>query len=148
MSLITDLITGGVSGGIQGIFGAIGSLAKDIRSAITGEISPEKKAEIEAKLLEMEFMSTKAQTDINLEEAKNPNMFVSGARPFIMWVCGFALAWQFIGSPIFEWVVKLSGSNITPPVIDTGGLVTVLMALLGLSGLRTYEKFNGVQGNH
>lgn len=146
MSIITDLVSGGASG----IFKGIGELAKDIREAWTGEsiIDPNKKAEIEMKLLELEYSVTKAQTDINLEEAKNPNIFVSGARPFIMWVCGVALAWQFIGNPIFDWVVKLSGKVITPPVIDSGSLITILMALLGLGGLRTFEKYKGSQSNH
>ena len=148
MSIISDIVAGGVSGGIGSIFSAIGTLAKDIRQAITGEISPEKKAEMESKLLELEFMSSKAQTDINLEEARNPNMFVSGWRPFVGWICGFSLGWQFIGSPIFEWIIKLSGKNIVAPTLDTGSLITVLFALLGLGGLRTYEKTKETQNNH
>jgi hypothetical protein len=148
MSIISDIISGGVSGGISSIFGAIGTLAKDIRQAITGEISPEKKAEMETKLLELEFMSAKAQTDINLEEAKNPNLFVSGWRPAVGWVCAFSLAWQFIGNPIFDWIIKLMGKNIVAPVLDTGSLITVLFALLGLGGLRTYEKTKDSTGKH
>lgn len=139
-----------LAGGIKPIFQGIGGLAKDIRAAITGRevLDPTKLAELEAKAMEIEFAATKAQTDINLEEAKHPNIFVSGARPFIMWVCGVALAWQFIGNPIFDWIVKLSGKVITPPVIDTGSLTTILMALLGLGGLRTFEKYKGSQSNH
>ena len=139
-----------LSGAGKGIFEGIGSLAKDVRAAITGEsiIDPNKKAELESKLLEIEFATTKAQTDINLEEAKSTNMFVSGWRPFIGWVCGLALAWQFIGSPIFDWIVKLTGKNIIPPQIDTGSLMTILMALLGLGGMRTFEKFKSSQNNH
>ena len=143
MSIISDILSGGVSG----LLSSVGQFAKDIRQAITGEISPEKKAEIEQRALEIEFLLTKAQTDINLEEAKNPNLFVSGWRPFVGWICGFSLAWQFIGSPIFEWTVKLLGKNITAPDLDTGSLITVLFALLGLGGMRTYEKFKGVEGN-
>ena len=139
-----------LSGAGKGIFEGIGSLAKDVRAAITGEsiIDPNKKAELESKLLEIEFATTKAQTDINFEEAKNSNIFVSGWRPFIGWVCGSALAWQFIGSPIFEWIIKLTDKNITPPQIDTGSLITILMALLGLGGMRTFEKFKNSQSNH
>jgi len=143
MSIISDILAGGASG----LLSSVGQFAKDIRQAITGEISPEKKAELEQRALEIEFLLTKAQTDINLEEAKNPNFFVSGWRPFVGWICGFSLGWQFIGSPIFEWIVKLTGKNITAPVLDTGSLITVLFALLGLGGMRTYEKFKGVEGN-
>lgn len=139
-----------LAGGIKPIFQGIGGLAKDIREAITGEaiLDPTKKAELEAKAMEIEFAAVKAQTDINLEEAKNPNIFVSGWRPFIGWVCGLALGWQFIGNPVFEWVVKLAGKNVIPPAIDSGSLITVLMALLGLGGLRTFEKVKSSQSNH
>src|SRR5574343_306482 len=140
-----DIIGTVLSGGIKPIFEGIGSLAKDIRQAITGEISPEKKAEIEQRAMEIEFAATKAQTDINLEEARNPNLFVSGWRPFVGWTCGFSLGWQFIGNPIFDWIVKLTGKNIAAPALDTGSLITVLFALLGLGGLRTYEKNKEVQ---
>ena len=146
MAIIETLL----AGGIKPIFEGIGGLAKDIRAAITGKevLDPTKLAELEAKAMEIEFMSVKAQTDINLEEAKNPNLFVSGWRPFIGWVCGSALAWQFIGNPLFDWVVKLTGKVIAPPSIDTGSLVTILMALLGLGGLRTFEKYKNSQSNH
>ena len=139
-----------LSGGIKPVFEGIGGLAKDIREALTGEaiLDPNKKAELEAKAMEIEFAAVKAQTDINLEEAKNPKIFVSGWRPFIGWVCGSALAWQFIGNPVFEWGVKLAGKSITPPMIDTGSLITILMALLGLGGLRTFEKHKSSQSNH
>ena len=139
-----------LAGGIKPVFEGIGGLAKDIREALTGEaiLDPNKKAELEAKAMEIEFAAVKAQTDINLEEAKNPKIFVSGWRPFIGWVCGSALAWQFIGNPIFDWGVKLAGKSITPPMIDTGSLITILMALLGLGGLRTFEKYKSSQSNH
>ena len=143
-----DIIGTVLAGGIKPIFEGIGSLAKDIRQAITGEISPEKKAEIEQRAMEIEFAATKAQTDINLEEAKNPNIFVSGWRPFIGWICGFSLGWQFIGSPVFEWAMKIAGKDITAPALDTGSLITILFALLGLGGLRTYEKNKEVQERH
>ncbi|HOS60199.1 MAG TPA: 3TM-type holin [Syntrophorhabdaceae bacterium] len=143
-----DIIGTVLSGGIKRIFEGIGSLAKDIRQAITGEISPEKKAEIEQRAMEIEYAATKAQTDINLEEAKNQNLFVSGWRPFVGWICGLSLGWQFIGNPIFDWVVKLAGKNIAAPNIDTGSLITVLFAMLGLGGLRTYEKVKNAQENH
>lgn len=146
MSFLTDLAAGAASG----LFGSIGEFAKDIREAITGKsiLDPNKQAELEQKAMEIEFAVTKAQTDINLEEAKNPNIFVSGWRPFVGWCCGFSLAWQFIGSPIFEWVVKLTGKNIVAPALDTGSLITVLFALLGLGGLRTYEKTKDTQDKH
>ena len=144
MSVISDILSGGVSG----LLNSAGQFAKDIRQAITGEISPEKKAEIEQRALEIEYALTKAQTDINLEEAKHPSIFVAGWRPFVGWVCGFSLGWQFIGSPIFEWIIKIADKNVSAPEMDTGSLITVLFALLGLGGMRTYEKTKEVQERH
>jgi hypothetical protein len=143
MSVISDILSGGVSG----LLNSAGQFAKDIRQAITGEISPEKKAELEQRALEIEYALTKAQTDINLEEAKHPSIFVAGWRPFVGWVCGFSLGWQFIGSPIFEWIIKIAGKNVSAPEMDTGSLVTVLFALLGIGGMRTFEKYKNSEGN-
>ena len=143
MSFITDI----VSGGAKGLFEGIGSLAKDIRIAITGK-DPVKMAEIEAKLLEMEFVAQKAQSDINLEEAKNPNLFVSGWRPFIGWVCGIGVFYHFIGYSLMEWSIEVSGLSIEPPKLDTEGLMSLVIALLGMGALRTFEKVNGASGKH
>ena len=146
MAIIETLIAGGV----KPVFEGIGGLAKDIRAAITGKeiLDPTKLAELESKAMEIEFAATKAQTDINLEEAKNPNLFVSGWRPYIGWVCGTALLWQMMGSSIFEWVVKICGKDLQPPTMDTAGLISILIALLGLGGYRTVEKLKGSQSNH
>lgn len=148
MPIVESIIGTIASGSIKGVFEGIGSLAKDIREAITGEISADKKAEIMAKAQEIEFAASKTQTDINLEEAKNPNVFVSGWRPACGWVCDFALAYNFILQPIATWALKIWYPYITPPTLDTGSLITILFALLGLGSLRTYEKLQNAQGNH
>ena len=103
MSFISDIFAGGT----EGLLSSVGTLAKDVRSAITGEPTPEKQAEITQKLLELEFTVKKAQTDINLQEAKHPNIFVSGWRPFIGWVCGSAITYNFIINPITIWILLL-----------------------------------------
>lgn len=139
MSIISDIFAGGAKGVLEGV----GSLAKDIRIAITGK-DPVKMAEIEAKLLEMEFVAQKAQTDINLEEAKNPNLFVAGWRPFIGWICGIGVFYHFIGFSLMEWFIKVFNFDITSPKLDTEGLMSLVIALLGMGGLRTFEKIRGV----
>lgn len=143
MSFITDI----VSGGAKGLFEGIGSLAKDIRIAITGK-DPVKMAEIESKLLEMEFVAQKAQTDINLEEAKNPNLFVSGWRSAIGWVCAMGVFYHFLGFSLMEWSIKVFGLNVEPPKLDTEGLMSLVIAMLGMGSLRTFEKIRGVQDKH
>ena len=132
-----------VSFGVKDVAEGIGTLVKDIRSAITGEPSPEKIAEINNKLVELENLGMQAQSRINEVEAANANVFVSGWRPFIGWICGFGLGTKFIFIPIGVWVCSLL--DITPivPVIETGELMTLILGMLGLGGLRTFEKFTG-----
>lgn len=140
MGLISEIFAGGA----KGVFEGIGSLAKDVREAITGDISAEKKAQIQSRLVELEYLSSKAQSDINLAEAQNPNLFVSGWRPAIGWICGLALAYTFIGYSIIEWCLKFSGSDVQPPELHTGYLMELVVSMLGLGGLRTFEKLKGV----
>ena len=132
-----------LSFGVKDVSEGIGTLVKDIRSAITGEPSPEKIAEINTKLVELENLGMQAQSRINEVEAANANVFVSGWRPFIGWICGFGLGTKFIFIPIGVWICSLL--DITPimPVIETGELMTLILGMLGLGGLRTFEKFTG-----
>ena len=87
----------------------------------------------------------KGQIEINKIEAAHKSVFVAGWRPFVGWVCGIALAWHFILSPLTIFVVALIGAAIpTLPEFDMISLLTVLMGMIGLGGLRTFEKFKGV----
>ena len=90
----------------------------------------------------------KGQIQANVEQAKHPSLFVAGARPAIMWICALGLAWQFFLAPLMNWAVVISGSTIQPPVINTEGLMTLTLSLLGLGGLRTAEKWKGVARNN
>ena len=80
------------STGIGSIMSGIGTLAKDIRQAITGDLPAEKQAEIQQKLMELELKAMEGQMAINVEEAKSEHLFVAGLRPFVGWIGGFALA--------------------------------------------------------
>ena len=84
------------------------------------------------------------QAEINKIEAAHRSVFVSGWRPFIGWVCGFALAYSFVLRDILTWFIALYRPDIAaPPAIHMEELITVLMGLLGLGGLRTFEKISG-----
>ena len=86
-----------------------------------------------------------AQLEINKAEAVSGSVFKGGWRPFVGWVCGIALLYHFILSPLILFGVTLTGIEIPPiPAFDTGSLMTVLMGMLGLGGLRTYEKQKGI----
>ena len=88
-----------------------------------------------------------AQIDVNKEQAKHPSIFVAGARPAIMWICAFGLGWQFVFQPVAVWGIAVSGADVVLPVIQTEGLMSLTLALLGLGGMRTAEKWKGVQRN-
>ena len=104
----------------------IGGLGLEIRELIKGkEIDPQKLIELQAQ--------------INEQEAKHRTIFVAGWRPFIGWVCGFALAYNFVLRDLLVWYV---GVESAPPALQLEHLMTVLIGMLGLGGMRTFEKFN------
>ena len=87
----------------------------------------------------------KGQLAINAEEAKSKNIFVAGWRPFVGWTCGLALFTHFLVIPVADVVTAYFG--YTPPAypaFDMDTLTTVLLGMLGLGGLRTYEKQKGL----
>ena len=101
-------------------------------------------AEIKSQVVSLDL----AQAQANIEQSKHPSLFVSGARPSIMWVCCFGLAWQFVLQPIAVWLIAVTNSTLTLPLIPTEGLISLTIALLGLSASRSAEKFKGVARNN
>ena len=89
-----------------------------------------------------------AQIEVNKEQAKHPSLFVAGARPSIMWICAFGLGWQFVFLPIVTWYMAFTGQPILLPAIESEGLMSLTLALLGLGGMRTFEKKNGTHRNN
>ena len=71
-------------------------------------------------------------------------MFVSGWRPFIGWSCGVALAWSYVVTPILTFILAQTGYLVELPSMNLGEMMPVLMGMLGLGGLRTFEKFKKV----
>ena len=86
-----------------------------------------------------------AQMAINKEEAASGSLFKGGWRPFVGWVCGFAFCYHFIIQPVIIFIVALTGIIIPDlPSFNMNTLLTVLGGLLGIGGLRTYEKQKGL----
>lgn len=86
-----------------------------------------------------------AQIEVNKAEATHRNIFVAGWRPFIGWTCGISLAWHFVLSPVVVFVTAWIGAEMPPlPTFDMDSLMTVLLGMLGLGGLRTFEKSKGL----
>lgn len=130
----------------------------DFGSKILDKIFPDKDSADKAKLALMElsqkgelqqiaqdFELAKSQIAVNQEEAKNSNFFVSGWRPAVGWVCVAAYAYNYLIMPLGTWAARLI--DISAPALialDTGELTTLLFGMLGIGGLRTYEKIKNV----
>jgi len=80
-----------------------------------------------------------AQAEINKVQAQHRSTFVAGARPFILWVCGFGFLFSFVINPIIQWIMPEVGS----PVLPLEVMLELTLAMLGLAGLRTIEKLQG-----
>ena len=86
-----------------------------------------------------------AQIEVNKTEAASSSIFKGGWRPFIGWVCGTAFAYHFVLQPFLIFVLTTLGQPVPMlPEFDMASLMTVLGGLLGLGGLRTFEKYKGV----
>ncbi len=92
--------------------------------------------------------AAKAQNEVNLAEAQNPSLFVSGWRPAAGWVCVAGLTYAFLLQPTLAWGVSVTGAAIgadipAPPAADLDVLLSILGGMLGLGALRTAEKKAG-----
>ena len=106
------------------------------------------KRKLESELKSQIISLDLAQAQTNLEQAKHSSVFIAGARPAIMWICAFGLGWQFVFQPIAVWGIAVSGADLVLPVIQTEGLMSLTLALLGLGSMRSFEKFKGIQRNN
>lgn len=98
---------------------------------------------LQLEMIKNETLLAQGQLEINKAEAANPDRFISGWRPFIGWVCGGAMAFNFIAIPFVYLMATLAGQTLVVAPLDMSQMWPVLTALLGLGGLRTYEKVKG-----
>jgi hypothetical protein len=85
-----------------------------------------------------------AQLEINKQEAAHRNIFVSGWRPFIGWSCGIAMCYAYIIQPITIFVLAQTGNLVSLPTLDLSEMMPVLLGMLGLGGLRSFEKYKKI----
>jgi hypothetical protein len=102
------------------------------------------KLEIEAQLVASANEAALAQVEVNKIEAGHSSVFVAGWRPSIGWVCAAGLAWAFVLAPVASWALVVSGIKEELPDIQTDYLLELVLAMLGIGGLRTFEKMRGV----
>lgn len=121
----------------------LGSVA-DLANNVINKIWPDK-SDQEKQQLAAAVTLVQGQLSVNQAEASNPNVFVSGWRPFIGWVCGAALVYHYILRPMLPWLLAMLGKPVPPiPPLDMGDLITILLGMLGLGSLRSFEKTKGV----
>lgn len=137
----------------MGILGSIlGDLIKPVTD-IVGEVvvDKDKARELKVRLQELADKADEryheemmGQIEVNKEEAKHASIFVAGWRPFIGWVGGIGLAYNFVLAPFIEFVVRANGYVGVLPTPNSSELMTLVLSMLGVGAMRSYDKKNGV----
>lgn len=98
------------------------------------------KVKLEHELKNELHRANLAQVEVNKIEAAHRTVFVAGWRPFTGWSCAVALCYHFLLQPLLVFILTALGYNFDLPEFDMSSLMTILLGMLGLGGLRTYEK--------
>ena len=128
MNLLTKLFSSEIAAPIEAIGNVFDKLFTSDEERLQAKQVLDKLAQHPAEL----------QVELNKLEAQHRSVFVAGWRPFIGWVCGFGLAYTFIVNPIIQWYTGLEGARL-----HTDIMLELVIAMLGLGALRTFEKFGG-----
>jgi hypothetical protein len=115
----------------------------DLVNTVVKTIWPDKTAQEQAQLA-ASLALIQGQMSINQAEAQSSSPFTSGWRPFIGWVCGCACAWNWLVLPSLKFAFAAFGHPVSLSPADLSEMWPLLMGMLGLGGLRTYEKVKGV----
>ena len=111
----------------------------DLAGTVINKIWPDK-SEAERQQLAAAVQIVQGQLDINKAEASSSSIFVAGWRPFIGWVCGMGCAWNWIGLPVAKFGLAVYGHPLALEPADLSEMMPLLLGMLGLGGLRTFEK--------
>lgn len=130
MGFLGKLLGGSVAEPIKAVGNVLDDLFTSDEEELTLEIVKQRLAQKPAL----------AQAEIMKVQAQHRSIFVAGGRPFLMWVCGFGIAFAFIANPILQWLMPEAGS----PELPLDAMMELTLAMLGLAVMRTYEKVKGV----
>jgi len=100
-------------------------------------------AQLEQAMLQGDIALLQGQLAVNAEEAKSEHLFVSAWRPFVGWTCGASFAWSFVCQPLLAFALAAAGHPVELPALDTASVLPVLLGMLGIGGMRSYEKVVG-----
>lgn len=126
----------------------------NVGNSLIDRLLPNKEENDKAKaaLLQMQIQgdlnAILGQIEVDKTEAASQSLFVAGWRPAVGWCCAAALTYQFLVSPLGTWVAALSGHPVAAPSLDLGSLMTLLLGMLGMGALRSYDKTQGTGNGH
>lgn len=121
----------------------LGAVA-DLATTAINRIWPDK-SEAERAQLAAAVALVQGQLEVNRTEAASASLFTSGWRPAIGWVCGSALAYTYLAYPMLVWAGAILAPGLVPPKLGNDEMLyELLLGMLGLGGLRTFEKVKGV----
>ena len=106
--------------------------------------SEEEKEQLKLRFAEVEAKLKEKQLDINKVEAGHRSIFVSGWRPFLGWVSGLSIGYVYLFQPLLDMILQMFGVKVDWVVLDLGQLMPLILGMLGLGGLRSFEKAKGL----
>ena len=129
------------------MLGTLVSTILPLAETVIDRVVPDKNAkakalqDLEHMLVEAETKGQLAQIEVNKIEAGSRSVWTSGWRPFIGWTCGFAMAYAYVVQPILVFILAQSGYLIDLPRVELAEMMPILLGMLGLGGLRSFEKY-------
>ena len=125
------------------IFG--GDTLKTVGTVIDDlHFSGEEKEKLKLQMKEIDAKLKEKQLDINKVEAEHKSLFVAGWRPFIGWISGLSIGYVYLFQPILDMILQMFGVEVDWVVLDLGQLMPLILGMLGLGGLRSFEKAKGL----
>ena len=125
------------------IFG--GDTLKTVGTVIDDlHFSGEEKEKLKLQMKEIDAKLKEKQLDINKVEAGHRSIFVSGWRPFLGWISGLSIGYVYLFQPILDMILQMFGVEVDWVVLDVGQLMPLILGMLGLGGLRSFEKAKGL----
>lgn len=131
-----------------GIADAIGKLTSIGEKAIEKIPDENLRRRLETDLEKSKIGLNEKMMSVLTADVQHSSLFVAGWRPFIGWICGIGIAFSFLVLPVFNFVLLRLAENpadVSLLKLDVGFLSQLVLAMLGMAGLRTYEKKNGVE---
>ena len=117
---------------------AVGTVIDDLH------FSGEEKEKLKLQMKEIDAKLKEKQLDINKVEAGHRSIFVSGWRPFLGWISGLSIGYVYLFQPLLDMILQMFGVKVDWVVLDLGQLMPLILGMLGLGGLRSFEKAKGL----